>query len=163
MDDLVQRLRGGVFGDLRTLEACYEASDEIARLRAQLAEQQAAAAWCEKHQPKGGARGQCVICAGYALSAALSKISYLCGKPNEMGASIYDVDCDEDAVVERVKAMRAQLAERGRDVERYRWLRARKPGGKYRIAGLIYSDGDEHFDAAIDAAMGLPNKINPVV
>ena len=80
MDDLVQRLRGGVFGDLRTLEACYEASDEIARLR-------------------------------------------------------------------------AQLAERGRDVERYRWLRARKPGGKYRIAGLIYSDGDEHFDAAIDAAM----------
>lgn len=56
-----------------------------------------------------------------------------------------------------------QLKRMAKDAARYRWLRARKPGGKYRIAGLIYSDGDEHFDAAIDAAMGLPNKINPVV
>lgn len=56
-------------------------------------------------------------------------------------------------LTEERDSLRAQLAARDRDVERYRWLRARKPGGKYRIAGLIYSDGDEHFDAAIDAAM----------
>ena len=178
MDDLVQRLRAHqVWMVADAMKYIPEAADEIERLRAQLAEQQAAAAWCEKHQPKGGARGQCVICAGYALSAALSKISYLCGKPNEMGASIYDVDCDEDAVVERVKAMRAQLAERDRDAEYLRWrlneilplfeeARDALPAISIAAAKLHRVDlslGDRmdkagtrtraEFDAAIDAAM----------
>lgn len=37
------------------------------------------------------------------------------------------------------------------DAERYQWLRARLPGSAYRIAGVIYSDGGEGVDAAIDA------------
>jgi hypothetical protein len=67
----------------------------------------AATALCDKHQPSGGTRGHCVICAGEALSAALSKISYLCGEPNEMGVGPYDLHCDENSVVEQVRTMRA--------------------------------------------------------
>lgn len=33
------------------------------------------------------------------------------------------------------------------------WLRGRLPGGAYRIAGVIYSEGGAGVDAAIDAAM----------
>ena len=43
--------------------------------------------------------------------------------------------------------------EQEKDAARYRWLRDRKPGGTYRIAGMIYSDENAAFDAAIDAAM----------
>ena len=39
------------------------------------------------------------------------------------------------------------------DAARYRWLRSRLPGGAYRIAGVIYSEGGKGVDAAIDAAM----------
>ncbi len=66
-----------------------------------------------------------------------------------------DMTASETArqAADKIERLRAQLAARDRDAERYRWLRARRPGGKYRIAGLIYSDGDANFDAAIDAAM----------
>jgi hypothetical protein len=40
-----------------------------------------------------------------------------------------------------------------KDAERYRWIRGRVPGGTYRIMGVIYSEGGEGVDAAIDAAM----------
>ena len=66
---------------------------------------QAATALCDKHQPSGGARGYCVICAGEALSAALSKISYLCSEPNEMEVGPYDVHYDENAVVAQVQTL----------------------------------------------------------
>jgi len=39
------------------------------------------------------------------------------------------------------------------DALRYRWLRARIPGSTYRIMGVIYSEGGEGVDVAIDAAM----------
>ena len=47
------------------------------------------------------------------LVDALSEISYLCGEPNDMHVSIYDLDCDEDGVVEDVKRalVAARLAE----------------------------------------------------
>lgn len=71
-------------------------ADKIDRL-------EAAVQLCEKHQPNGGVRAQCVICSGEALSAALSKISYLCSDPNEMEVSPYDIHFDEDAVVDQVR------------------------------------------------------------
>lgn len=36
---------------------------------------------------------------------------------------------------------------------RYQWLRRRVPGSTYRIMGVIYSEGGQGVDAAIDAAM----------
>ena len=61
---------------------------------------------------------------------------------------------------EQHKAIRAMAADPAMqaDALRYRWLRDRKPGGMYRIAGLIYSDGNAAFDAAIDAAMAAGEK-----
>ena len=44
------------------------------------------------------------------LSAALSRIDYLCGEPNDQQVSGYDVHCNEDEVVKRV----AELTERHR-------------------------------------------------
>ena len=69
---------------------------------------------CADHQPHGGARSGCVICAGMRLIAALSRIDYICGSPNEYKVSGYDVHCNEDAVVERVQRLCALL---GRLVE----------------------------------------------
>lgn len=37
------------------------------------------------------------------------------------------------------------------DAARYRWLRSRRPGSAYRIEGVIYSEGGEGVDTAIDA------------
>lgn len=73
---------------------------------AQQAKQDAlkAGGFCEKHHPDGGTRN-CVICAGEALMAALSRISYACEPPNEMGVSIYAVHMDEEGVVQRVQEM----------------------------------------------------------
>lgn len=73
-----------------------------------------AAPLCDKHQPDGGTRGLCVICAGELLQHALSRISYACETPNEMQCSSYDVHMNEDAVVAQVVAQ----AERIRVLER---------------------------------------------
>ena len=61
-----------------------------------------AAPLCDEHQPNGGARGGCLVCALQRLQHALSRIDYACGEPNEMKCSGYDVHCDEDAVVTNV-------------------------------------------------------------
>lgn len=58
---------------------------------------------CEEHGSGRGARSGCPYCAIIKLTAALSKIDYLCGPPNEMQCSGYDVHCDENAVVEHVR------------------------------------------------------------
>lgn len=49
--------------------------------------------------------------------------------------------------------LRAEVEAMRKDAERYRWLRGRLPGSAYRIAGVIYSEGGDGVDAAIDAAM----------
>lgn len=59
-------------------------------------------------------------------------------------------------VTQHLAALSAVTAERDRlreDAERYRWLRGRLPGSAYRIAGVIYSEGGDGVDAAVDAAM----------
>lgn len=60
-------------------------------------------------------RSGCPYCGLLKLQAALSKIDYACGKPNDMEVSDYDVYYDEDAVVENVKralAARSAIGER---------------------------------------------------
>ena len=52
----------------------------------------------------------------------------------------------------------AEFGELLADAERYRWLRARIPGGTYRVMGVIYSEGGPGVDAAIDAAMAGEGK-----
>ena len=64
-----------------------------------------AAPLCEEHKPDGGARGNCLVCGLMKLSAALSEIDYLCGPPNNMHVSDYDIYYDENAVVEKVRKL----------------------------------------------------------
>jgi hypothetical protein len=77
-----------------------------------LAEYRKAAPLCDKHQPSGGARGGCLVCALESHSAAFSRISYACETPNEMEYSAYDVHYDPEAVVAQVKAALAGERER---------------------------------------------------
>ena len=49
--------------------------------------------------------------------------------------------------------LRAELEECKQDAERYRWLKPRVSGRDYRNMGVIYGDGGEGIDEAIDAAL----------
>lgn len=94
------------------------------------------AGFCDKHQPTGGARN-CLVCAVEKLSHALSKISYACGRPNEMQVSDYDVHFNEDAVVKQVE----KLVKRTQEVERK--LEAEK--AQYRLTkGLLNHVTESH-------------------
>lgn len=110
MSTLSERLRDTSGGHINGLYD-REAADELDRLTVELDQHKKSVAFCDQHKPNGGQRGMCLVCACQNLSAALSRISYLCGPPNEMGASLYDVDCDEAAVVERVGRLTARVAE----------------------------------------------------
>lgn len=63
----------------------------------------AAAPFCDEHKPMGGSRGGCLACRLREDAAALSRISYIAGSPNDMGVSAYDLHCLPGAVVEEVR------------------------------------------------------------
>lgn len=52
-----------------------------------------------------------------------------------------------------IARLRDELAECKHDAERYRWLKPRVSGRDYRNMGVIYGDGGEGIDEAIDAAL----------
>lgn len=90
---------------------CSRVADvETATLTAEIAQYKAEAPLCEKHQPKGGTRATCLVCVCIKLSAAISRIDYALGEPNEMNVSGYDVHCNEDEVVQRARDVWAELA-----------------------------------------------------
>ena len=69
---------------------------------------------CEEHRPTGaGSRGTCLICAGQAMQLALSRISYLCGEPNEYELSDFDIHYNPKLVIEQVRAKLASASQQG--------------------------------------------------
>lgn len=66
--------------------------------------------FCDEHLPGGGSVGSCQKCALIELSRIISRIDYELGPPNEMGVSLYDVEPDPEAVLERVKDMKRRLS-----------------------------------------------------
>ena len=100
--------------------------------------------------------------AGRKLEAALSRIDYFCGEPNEMGVSGYDVLCDEDVVIQNVAALAARLAQAERDARRYRWLRAHYSAltcgahgmSPYVTFQMVISQPNFYTPAMLDAAIG---------
>jgi hypothetical protein len=89
----------------------------ITRLNRELDMYKLAFPTCDAHKPRGGARGNCLLCGVKALSAALSQIDYALGEPNEMRVSMYDVDCNEDRVVKATQAFREKANELARCLE----------------------------------------------
>lgn len=101
----IERLQKLHVEDMRVTNASADFHmKRCASLEHQLKEAMSAAGFCDRHQPNGGARN-CLVCGCEQMSYALSKISYICGEPNEMQQSEYDVHCNEDAVVYQVQLL----------------------------------------------------------
>lgn len=157
----------------RTIQKALALRTERDRLAAEVETHRKSAAWCDKHQPNGGQRGTCLVCACQSLSAALSRISYLCGEPNEMECGPYDVHADETAVVAQVETLRSDFAalqhaivgDTGAsaivtvealraDAKRYRWLRdISVPPHNFYLSVPIEFDGVKYSRAEVDATI----------
>lgn len=150
------------------------AGRRIKELEAELSQYKASAPLCEEHKPNGGARATCLVCACIKLSAAIDRIDYACGEPNEMEVSGYTIHCNEDVVVENVQKLKAERDALKADAERLEWMQDNPEhesapyfdGGKWHIPYLVSGAGGsgagvgtKTFDtlrAAIDAAREKP-------
>lgn len=84
-----------------------ELESQLAATKAALDQHERKAPLCEAHGSGSGTRSGCPYCHIAHLSLAFSKIDYMTGPPNEMEVSLYDVECCEESVVERVKSQLA--------------------------------------------------------
>jgi hypothetical protein len=148
------------------------AAPEVPR---ELAEYKAAAPLCAKHQPTGGARANCLVCAAQELSAAISRIDYELGEPNEMQVSGYDVHCNPEPVIVGARNVRRELAKAREALQHIaaivhtgglRGLTDSQAVTYARQLSLPYWDGTgssiamgRRVDAAIDAAMAEPKEV----
>lgn len=158
MDDDDPRRVGLV--DCPDADEVVRLTTEVERLTAALQQERDSAAWCDKHKPNGGHRAACLVCACVIYSSALSRISYLCGEPNEMECGPYDIHCDESAVVEQVKQLTAERDALQADAARYRWLRDMDEDPICSLAAMWTNckgsdlSISKRVDAAVDAARG---------
>jgi len=135
VDDLIERLRDADGRGVSPPQSwTTDAADEIDRLRRELAAYKAAAPLCAEHQPNGGARATCLVCAVQELSAAISRIDYELGEPNEMEVSGFDVHCNPEPVVAGARNLRRELAEAKEECSRWR----------KSFAGHVYVENDEY-------------------
>jgi hypothetical protein len=98
-----------------------------------------------------------------AALAELEAMRYQVGTLTEWYSNALDVIAEVTAAIPGVTYMDLpdggdvsipeQIRRMAKDAERYSWLRVRLPGSAYRIAGVIYSEGGQGVDVAIDAAM----------
>ena len=112
----------------------------IRKLEQQLAKYRKAAPLCEDHQPTNGTRSGCMICALIESGAAISRIDYLCGEPNEMEVSGFDMHCDQKVVIEHV---RQRLAERAETIERWEAFEHQR-----RKSGVLIGCRCDHEDCS---------------
>ena len=128
--DAAVRERDERVAEVRQMHAAFaKAESELDAVRRELPT-------CYEHRPTCGARSGCLICGMQALSGALSQIDYLCGEPNEMRVSGYDVHCAEDVVVDNVR--KALEAVRKRTIE--------------ECIGALGAGSDDHQQSALQAA-----------
>jgi len=96
--------------DCKDFETTNEFLNErINDLYRELAEYKSTAPLCAKHQPTGGSRATCLVCALIENNASLSRIDYICGPPNEMEVSGYDVHCEPELVIKNVERLVDEL------------------------------------------------------